>query len=95
MLDFYLLSDSQPTPNNLAQLIYAGGLEAALYDRLVKKGVINARYDYYSHFRWGNALVLEMAAKLKDLPSDTDVQQLKKIIEQAVINDVGLVAFGD
>ena len=97
MLDFYLISDSEgkPKPEKLDSLDYAGGLESDIFDRLVRKGIIDSRFDYYSDFRWGNQLIQQIDSKANDLNTDTDVKKLKEIIDKAVIKESGLIAFGD
>ena len=97
MLDFYLISDSEgkPKPDKLNILDYAGGLESDIFDRLVRKGIIDSRFDYYSDFRWGNQLIQQIDSKANDLNTDTDVKKLKEIIDKAVIKESGLIAFGD
>lgn len=97
MLDFYLLSDSEGKPelDKLESLDYAGGLESDIFTRLVKKGIIDSRFDYYSDFRWGNQRIQQIDSKANDLSTDTDVKKLKEIIDKAVIKESGLIAFGD
>ena len=97
MLDFYLISDSEekPKPDKLDNLDYAGGLGSDIYDRLVKKGIIDSRFDYYSDFRWGNQLVKQIESKANIFNTDSDVIKLKKIIDKAINKELGLIAFGD
>ncbi|KXX69452.1 hypothetical protein [Flammeovirga sp. SJP92] len=97
MLDFYLISDSavKPKPDKLHSLDYVGGLESDIYDRLIKKGIIDSRFDYYSNFRWGNQLVRHLDSKIKEFGSDSDVSVLKRIIEIALSSGTGLIAYGD
>lgn len=97
MLDFYLISDSEgkPKPDKLGNLDYAGGLEPDIYDRLVRKGIIDSRFDYYSDFSWGNQLVKQIESKANSFNTDSDVIKLKKIIDKAIYKEFGLIAFGD
>ena len=97
MLDFYILSDSQrkPKPDELREFKYAGGLEAGTFDRLIKKGIIDSRFDVYSDFRWGNKILRQIDIKTRDFRSDSDVKALKKIIDKALKTKNGLIAYGD
>lgn len=97
MLDFYLISDEEEKPevDKLDNLDYAGGLELNVFDRLVKKGVVDSRFDYYTDFRWENQLIQQIISKANRLSADTDVKKLKEIIDKVAIADVGLIAFGD
>lgn len=97
MLDFYLLSDaeSKPKPDELGNLDYAGGLESNIYNRLVRKGIIDSRFDYYSDFRWGNQLIKQIDSKANDFSGDSDVNKLKEIIDKAINKELGLIAIGD
>jgi hypothetical protein len=97
MLDFYIISDSEvnPKPDKIDNLDYAGGLEYDIYERLVRKGIINSRFDFYSDFRWGNSLVKQIDSKAKEFSSDSDVTTLKKIVEKAMNAESGLITLGD
>lgn len=97
MLDFYLISDEEEKPevDKLDNLDYAGGMELNVFGRLVKKGVVDSRFDYYTDFRWENQLIQQIISKANRLSADTDVKKLKEIIDKVAIADVGLIAFGD
>ncbi len=97
MLDFYIISDSEgkPKPDKLKNLDYSGGLESEVYERLVRKGIIDSRFDFYTDFRWNNQLVEQIETKTKEFHSDSDVKALKKIIDKAINTKSGLISFGD
>jgi hypothetical protein len=97
MLDFYIISDSEekPKPDKIDQLDYAGGLESDIFDRLVRKGIIDSRFDFYSDFRWGNQLVRQIDSKTKEYSNDSDIKALKNIVDKAVNSESGLIAFAD
>ena len=97
VLDFYLISDSEgrPKPNELKNLDYAGGLESDIYDRLVRKRIIDSRFDYYSDFRWDSQLVKQIEFKTKNSKTDSDIIKLNEIINEAIKKGFGLVAYGD
>lgn len=97
MIDFYLISDSEekPSSDKMNNLDYAGGLEMDIYQRLVSKGIIDSRFNYYTDFRWENQLIQQIDSKAKNFTSDTDVKKLKEIIDNAVILESGLIAVGD
>ena len=67
MLDFYIISDSEakPKPDKIDQLDYAGGLESDVFDQLIRKKIIDSRFDFYSDFRWGNQLIRQIDSKTK------------------------------
>lgn len=97
MLDFYLISDSEgkPKPDQLEHLDYAGSVESDMSGRLVRKGIIDSRFDEYSDFRWGKQLIKQIEAKANKFNADSDVLKLKEIIEKAKNKEFGLIAFGD
>lgn len=100
MLDFYIISDEQdyPNPEDVDQLKYVGGIDSDVYRRLVKKDIIDSRFDYYSDFRWSLAIVNQIKQKIDKsdcASSDTDIKQLHKILKEALLNEHGLVAYGD
>ncbi len=97
MLDFYVIPDSseKPKPEDLENLEYAGGLELSTYNRLVRKGLIDSRFDFYSDFRWGSRLLRHMESSVQDFENDTDAGLLKRIIEKAISRRSGLMAIGD
>lgn len=97
MLDFYLLSDEEkkPKPDKLDDLDFAGGLEINVFHRLVKKGVIDSRFHYYSDFRWRSQLIQQMTSKADKLNVDTDVKKLKEMLNKAAIKNSGLIALAD
>lgn len=97
MLDFYIISDSdgKPRPDKLDQFDYAGGIESDMFDRLVRKGIVDSRFDFYSDFRWGYQLVMQIDSKTKGLENDSDIKVLKSILNKAVNSKSGLIAYGD
>ena len=97
MLDFYIISDSEgkPKPDKLDKLNYAGGLESDIFDRLVRKGIIDSKFDFYSDFRWSNQLVKQIDSKTKEFTTDSDITALKTIINKAINSDSGLISCGD
>jgi hypothetical protein len=98
MLDFYLINDDQPKPSYPEQvdLIYIAGLDSKTFANLVKKGIIDSRFDYYSDFRWNMQLVEQLNSKaLKANKSDLDIGGLKIILDKAMDSKNGLIAFGD
>ena len=97
MLDFYVISDSEakPKPDKLEELKHAGFLSSDTFERLVRKGIIAPRFDYYSDFRWGNKLLVQIDTKMRAFPEDSDVQALQTIIGKALKKESGLIAYGD
>jgi len=98
MLDFYLISDSEltPKPDKLDELEYLGGLHEDVYGRLIKKGIIENRYDYYSDFRWTSNDVKLIVERFKNISShDSDVRLLKKITEKAIKSSFGIITLCD
>lgn len=95
MLDFYLIPDHQPKPSTPSRLVFLGGVSASLFDRLVTKGYIDHCFDVYSDFRWKNKLVHQITAKMKNASSDSDVKTLQEILNRAIEEAQGVIAFGD
>ncbi len=97
MIDFYVIADNEqkPNPKNIDKLEYAGGIESDIYERLIKKGIIDSRFDFYSDFRWGNQLVRQLDSKTEKIGSDSDISALKRIIDKALNSESGLIAYGD
>lgn len=97
MLDFYIIPDSEetPKPDKVDKLDYAGGLELEIFYRLKKKGIIDSRFGFFSDFRWDNQLVKQIDSKGKVLSTDTDIKELKRIIDKAINSESGLIAIGD
>ena len=98
MLDFYLINDDQPKPNYPEQLSleFVVGLDSKTFESLIKKGLIDSRFDYYSDFRW-NLKVIEQInlniVKAKNL--DSDIDKLNLIINKALELKSGLIAYCD
>lgn len=97
MLDFYIIADDQPRPANIEVLEYAGGLDSDVFKRLQNKGIIDQRFNYYSDFRWGTDIIVQIsrAVTIKKIESDTDVSQLLTLLNIAQARNSGLMAFGD
>lgn len=68
MLDFYLLADIQPIPNQVPKLEYIGELEEDAFFQLQEGGVIEPWFDYYGSFRWGSENVARILLKLQQQP---------------------------
>lgn len=98
MLDFYFISDNQTKPNYPDRdLELAGSLDVRTFDHLIRKGIIDSRFDYYSDFRWSETLVKQMRQTIenKQLSSDTDVKKFLEFIDLALSKQSGLMAYGD
>lgn len=97
MLDFYIIPDSnrKPESNDLGELDYAGGLEFNVYERLIKKGVIDKRFGFYSDFRWRHTFINQIISEIKADESDSDILKLSTIVNAAKRKDCGLIAYGD
>ena len=99
MLDFYLINDDQATPGSPEQLnlTFVGGLDSQTFENLVKKIVIDARFDYYSDFRWSSAIVQELRTKTVKLghQGEADIQQLIRLLDSGLKQNSGLIAFCD
>lgn len=99
MLDFYFMNDSDIKPHSPGEqnLEFAGSLDDKTFQNLKTKGIIESRYDYYSDFRWGEALVKHIHSMIhqKGRMTDRDVKILKAFLAQAMERQCGLIAFGD
>lgn len=96
MLDFYLIKDEQRKPDYPEQenLEFAGGIDYETYENLVKKGIIDSRFDYYSDFRW-DCKIIEQLTTRNDVDSDSDFKKLNKILRKATETNNGLIAYCD
>lgn len=97
MLDFYFIADETIKPYSPSGLEIAGALDDKTFANLQKKGIIDDRFDFYSDFRWNEALLKQMRERIvqKQLHTDTDVVKLLRLIDTAIKNQNGLIAFGD
>ena len=99
MLDFYLIKDDQPNPNDPEQvgLMYAGSLDNKTFNNLQNKGVFDERLDYYSDFRLGTAMIKQIRQSIlhRKMEMDSDVIKLLDIFNHADSAESGLIAFGD
>lgn len=59
MLEFYIIEDSQNTPDWPEQvgLQYAGEIDAKTFKNLKTKGFVEDQFGYYSDFRWNRTFV--------------------------------------
>lgn len=96
MLDFYLIQDQQIKPDypEQAKLKFAGGIESNTFTLLVKKGIIDSKYNYYSDFRWTNDEVHQIT-KRAIAQADTTSEKLILILNQAINSNTGLIAYCD
>ena len=98
MLNFYLISNSKPTPkpDNMGKLEYLGGLNENIYSRPIKKGIIDKRYDYYSDFRSTSKDSKLIVERLKNISfRDSDIIPLKKQTEKAINTNYGIITLCD
>lgn len=98
MLDFYFISDDQSKPNNGPSVLdFAGDLDDKTFSNLQKKGIIDNRFDYYSDFRWSELLLKQIRERidLKQMQTDTDVVKLLRLIDAALNQKSGLIAYAD
>lgn len=96
MLDFYLIADEQRKPDYPEQvgLKFIAGINFKTYENLIKKGIIDSRFDYYSDFRWNRKLIEQVDGRIKD-KSDSDIKKLEEILTQAMNSKTGLIAYCD
>ena len=99
MLDFYIIMDDQPKPNNPVQesLLYVGGLDDKTFENLKQKNIIDCRFYYYSDFRWGTNLIKQMQQTIKKnkLEMDNDIKALTALFDLADQKKSGLIAYGE
>ncbi len=97
MLHLYTIPDDQPKPNKGNTLPFAGELDETTFENLQEKGIISDRFDVYSTFRWGTALINQMRVTIqkKNMTNDADVQKLLTLFNTAQQSDSGLIAYGD
>lgn len=98
MLDFYLIKDEQPKPDYPEQinLEFVLGLDIITFNNLVKKGVIETKFDYYSDFRWSSELIKQISIKILNTEKlGTDVTKLDFILKKALKSRSGIIAYCD
>ena len=97
MLEFYLINHDQVKPNSPQEKKHVGGLDDHTFENLKRKGIIDTRFDYYSDFRWGTAIIKQIHERIwqKQIQSDTDVKELRKLLDIADKEQSGLIAYGD
>ena|SRR5882762_9577763 len=99
MLDFYIIEDDRSGPPNPEQmnLEFAGGVDDDTFGNLQKKGIIDTRFGYHSHFRWRTIVIRQIRQIIsnKKIDSDTDVKKLVELLDIAQANNSGLIAYGD
>ena len=96
MLDFYLIKDEQKKPDYPEQenLEFVSGIDYETYERLIIKGMIDKRFDYYSDFRWNNQMVKQIMNK-KGKERNSDFEKLSDILKKAIEKNCGLIAYCD
>jgi hypothetical protein len=99
MLNFYIIKDDKSKPNSPGpdNLEYADGLDDRTFANPQRKGIIDDKFDYYSDFRCGTQLIMQIRQiiKNKKMKKDSDVQALAVLLDIAERQDSGLIAYGD
>jgi hypothetical protein len=99
MLDFYLIFDDETKPSYPEQigLEYAGGISFNAFENIKNIGVIDNHYDYYSDFRWNSMIIKQISEKIKqkNMKNNTHVKFLIEILDKAILNNSGLIAYCD
>ncbi|RKE57292.1 hypothetical protein [Sphingobacterium detergens] len=99
MLDFYIIDDHQPTPNDPTEmgLEFVGKLDDGTFKNLQKKNIIDKNFDFYSDFRLTTVVIKQIKNNIlqKHLQTDTDVQKLINILNTAIEKQSGLIAYCD
>jgi len=106
MLDFYIIKDDTPRPNQLKDLTlkFAGALDYETFEQLKAKNIIEERYDYYKDLRFSSIqvkqkydLLLKSNQNLNSSLRKTITPEsiMLDILNIAIVNNCGLIAFGD
>ena len=98
MLDFYLIKENQPSPLSPEKdkVEYLAGLDSKSFANLSLKGIIVAKFDYYSDFRWNTSLIKQYHLKILNCNKlDTDIESLKLMLEKAIKLKREIIAFCD
>lgn len=95
MLDFYLIPSSTPSAKSPKSLEYIGGIDMDCYDRLIRKGYIDSKFDYFSDFRWSKEIIKQILERISGFESDTDTKQLRQILIKAQKGNLSLIAYCD
>lgn len=98
MLDFYLLADDENAPGypEAAGAKVIGSLDDQTFERLKIKEIIPERFDYHSDFRWYMSLVQQIRSNIQQqVPTDSDMQPLLQLLDEAIANGSGLAAYAD
>ncbi len=96
MLEFYLIKDEQKKPDYPEQenLEFVNGIDYNTYERLINKGLIDKRFDYYSDFRWNSLMIKQIMNKGAE-KQDSDIAKLNDILRKAIEKNSGLIAYCD
>ena len=102
MLDFYLISDKMPNPDwpEKENLKYADGLTPEEFEQLVKLELIETDVGYWDDFRWNSKQVEAKHARINskhliESIENTVVNKFAKMIQSAVNDNLGLIAYCD
>ncbi|QCK15806.1 hypothetical protein [Mangrovivirga cuniculi] len=97
MLEFYKIADSENrnNQNHLKDSMFAGEIEHDVFNRLVKKGIIDKRFDYFTDFRWGSDVIKQIKNKLTNFENDSDIIILARIVNVIKEDDYGLIGYCD
>lgn len=95
MLDFYTIQDSATTPKTINQQKHAGGLTEEVFEQLMQLGVIDTRFDFYKDFRWNNDQVQKIKKVCDKIMPEANVEILIRILDLALMSNLGLIAISD
>ncbi|WP_271784735.1 hypothetical protein [Aquimarina algiphila] len=98
MLDFYLIKDDQPKPSypELIDLEFIIGLDLVTFKSLIKKQLIDSRFDYYSDFRWDESLIKQIELKISRIQKfDSATKKLEQIIKKAIDKNCDIITYCD
>jgi hypothetical protein len=94
MLDFFFISDEQPSDFALTQAEYAGGITMREFEQAQHAHIIEYNFDFFDDFRWSNVQVKQKLSQLQNSKSE-QFDALQKLLQRAVELNCGLIAFGD
>ena len=94
MLDFFFISDEQPSDFALTQAEYAGGITMREFEQAQYAHTIEYDLDFYDDFRWSNVWVKQKLVQFQNTESE-QFDVLRKLLQRAIALNCGVIAFGD
>lgn len=94
MLDFYFISDEEPSRYSFAEEEYAGGIKMLEFEQAQYTRVIEPHLDFFKDFRWSSKQVKHKLLLVEATKSE-QFAALQRILRQAIEMNRGVIAIAD